>query len=132
MRSVERGSQAASGTVQDEHGVICSETIDIMHINVRGWLSHIAEVTALLRSTSKKPMLLCFNETFLNKSIEHICVEGYSLVGRRDREGQFGGGVAIFAKLEHIERITLLHKSADAERLWCLVHSDQGPYAVCA
>ena len=78
-------------------------------------------------------MLICLNETFLNKAVEDIDLEGYSLVGRRDRrDGQSGGGIAVFAKSEYINSVTLVKVSDTAERIWCLVHSDHGPVSLCA
>ena len=112
--------------------ILSDELIDIMHANVRGWLTNSAELTAAIRMTEPKPVLVCVNETFLTKAIESISIEGYSVVGRRDRKGQFGGGVAIFVRKEFAERVTLVMESEVAERLWCVIHSDQGPFAVCS
>ena len=36
-----------------------------------------------------------------------------------------------FALKGNAERITLVKKSEEAERMWFIIHSDQGPYAVC-
>ena len=33
---------------------------------------------------------------------------------------------------EFAERVTLVMESEVAERLWCVIHSDQGPFAVCS
>ena len=50
----------------------CSEDgLIMLHLNVRGYLSHIAEVNALVRGMSKKLFLVTLNESFLNKAIEH-------------------------------------------------------------
>ena len=68
----------------------------MLHLNMRGYLSHIAETTALLRSMDQKPFIVSMNETFLNKFTEHVELEGYQVPGRRDREGQWGGGVLVF------------------------------------
>lgn len=54
-------------------------------------------------------------------------------MGRRDRnDGRAGCGVAIFAFAEMAESVTLVENCQDAERLWCVVHSDHGPISICA
>ena len=66
------------------------------HLNLRGYLSHIAETTALLRGMDEKQFLVSLNDTFLSKAVEHVELEGYQLLARRDRDGQWGGGVLVF------------------------------------
>ena len=79
----------------------------------------------------KKTDLVCVNETFLNQSIEDIASEGYAVVGRRDRcDGRAGGGIAAFALTSIQERVTLASKAEVAERMWLLVHAEQGPHLV--
>ena len=68
----------------------------MLHLNLRGYLSHIAETTALLRGMKENLFLVTLNETFLSKAIEHVELEGYQLLARRDRDGQWGGGVLVF------------------------------------
>ncbi len=103
----------------------------ILHANIRGWISHAAELTARVRLMDEKPDLICVNETFLNRTVEHIELEGYSLVARRDRgDGRQGGGIAAFASTGIAERVTLIQSSDDAERFWLMVHADQGPHLV--
>ena len=103
----------------------------MLHLNLRGYLSHIAETTALLRAMEKKPFLVCLNETFLSKAVENVELEGYQVLARRDRQGQWGGGILVFVLDEYFPRVTLVAESASAERIWAIVHSDQGPYLVC-
>ena len=68
----------------------CSENqLSMLHINLRGYVSHIAEVTAVLRGMVDKPFLVTLNETFLSKAIEHVELEGYQVLVRRDRVGQW-------------------------------------------
>ena len=62
-------------------------------LNLRSYLSHIAEPIALLRNIDEKPFLVALNEAFLNKAIKHVELESYQVLARRDREGQWGGGV---------------------------------------
>ena len=42
-----------------------------------------------------------------------------------------GGGVLVFVFDEYSPRVTLVQISKAAERIWALVHSDQGPYLAC-
>ena len=84
----------------------------MLHINLRGYVSHIAEVTALLRGIVNKPFLVTLNEMFLTKAIENVQLESYQVLVRRDREGQWGSGVLVFVNSE------------TAERIWAIVHSD--------
>ena len=80
---------------------------------------------------TRKPELICINETHLSRTVEHVALEGYSLVARRDRsDGRQGGGIAAFALTSIAERISLVQSSDDAERFWLMAHTDQGPYLV--
>ena len=79
----------------------------------------------------EKPFLVTLNDTFLSKAVEHVELEGYQLLARRDREGQWGGGVLVFVLDEYAPRVTLVEKSEVAERIWAMVHSDRGPYLIC-
>ena len=38
------------------------------------------------------------------------------------------GGVAVYAQRQIAQQVMLLEKSASAERLWCILHTDCGPY----
>ena len=71
------------------------------------------------------------NETFLNRTLEHITLEGYVLFARLDiSDGRNCGGIAAFA-LKHIsERITLVENLQNAERSWLFVQAHQGPHLV--
>ena len=80
----------------------------MLHLNLRGYLFHIAETTALLRSMDEKPFLVALNETFLTKAIKNVELEGYQVLVRRDREGQWGGGVLVFILDECAPRVTLV------------------------
>ena len=72
-----------------------------------------------------KPDLVCVNETFLNQSVEDIALEGYAVVGRRDR---CDGRALALTSIQ--ERVTLASTSEEAERMWLLVHAEQGPHLV--
>ena len=87
------------------------------------------ELTARIRLMLRKPDIVCLNETFLDSSTKEVSLEGYSLVARRDRcDGRQCGGVAVFARSEVAERITLLEKSQQHERVWLMLHSNSCPY----
>lgn len=68
----------------------------------------------------------------MTPAIENITLESYEEISRRDRTGQWGGGVALFAHTNFAPRVTLLQESENAERVWASIHSDQGPVLVCA
>ena len=105
----------------------------LLHCNVRGFTTHCAELTAFLRLLPRKPFLVCLNETFLNRATQEVKLEHYIVVARRDREnGRHGGGVLVFADSAHATKVTLLATSDTAERVWLRLHTDVGPYLVCA
>lgn len=102
-------------------------------MNIRGFISHCAELVTKIRLMREKPALVCINETFLDPSVGEVTLEGYQLVGRRDRNnGRKGGGIIVFAAKEIVVYMTLVKISKESERLWILVHSDLGPYLVAA
>ena len=96
-------------------------------------MSKEAEVTALVRLATNKPTVICLNESFLDRSCPDIALEGYTQVGRKDREDNSGwGGVAVLAKVEVAGSVVLLDAPPLAERLWLTLHTNQGPYLLCA
>ena len=73
----------------------------ILHCNIRGFLSHRAELEGHLRLLPEAPALICINETFLDDSVDDgvVFLGGYKLVARRDRhDGRFGGGIICFLR----------------------------------
>ena len=112
------------------HAGLGDDQLSVLHINLRGYVSHIAEVTALLRSMPRTPTLVVFNETFLTKAIPDVQLEGYTLLARRDRVDQWGGGVAVFVLAEHFANASVVEISEAAERIWTVIHTDRGPYLV--
>ena len=44
--------------------------ITILLLNIRGYITNIAETTTMIRGMDDKPMLVVFNETFLMRAIE--------------------------------------------------------------
>ena len=53
------------------------DRLTMLHINLRGYLSHIAEVTAVLRGPNDKPSIVALNETFSTKAILNVYLQGY-------------------------------------------------------
>ena len=53
----------------DEHDdAFHDERFLILHVNLRGWASHSAELAARVRWMDPKPDLICVNETVLDKA----------------------------------------------------------------
>jgi hypothetical protein len=70
----------------------------ILHVNLRGFLSHRAELEVHL-GFHNCPAFVGITETLLDKSVHTITISGYELVSRLDRRtGQTGGGIALFAR----------------------------------
>ena len=130
-RRSRRAYAANSDETTEERHIWQDMKFRVLHVNIRGWISHVAELVARLRRLQEKPDLICVNETFLDRTVEHLTLEGYTLVARRDRnDGRQGGGIAAFATSDIAERVTLIQSSDDAERFWLMVHADQGPHLV--
>jgi hypothetical protein len=103
----------------------------LWHVNIQGLISSCAELVARIRIAKVKPHIICLNENFLDKSVGDVTIEGYTIVGRRDRsDGRKCGGVAVYVQSRLAECVTLLQKSITHERLWILVHSDLGPLLI--
>ena len=69
----ERRQHLTIGTQPPPATEICEDMkFRILHANIRGWISHAAELTARVRLMDEKPDLICVNETFLNRIVEHI------------------------------------------------------------
>ena len=105
-----------------------SSCFSMLQCNIRGYISHRAELEGQLRLRASLPQLVCLNETFLDDSVEDIKLGGYRLVSRRDRaDGRAGGGIAVFAQDLFAEQMILLKHSPDYERSWHTVLTDIGP-----
>ena len=100
-----------------------------MHPNIRDFVSHQAELEARIRLMPSLPSVICLNETFLDKSIRTISLNGYMLVSRRDRQDDSGwGGICCFARNDFASNIVHVETSRDAERQWHELHSSCGPF----
>ena len=90
-----------------EPSSIGHEEFTILHYNVRGFISRVAELSARLRLMESKPSVLCLTETWADKGLPSLRIEGYTLISRRDRDdGRLGGGVAVFALEKLAHRVT--------------------------
>ena len=79
----------------------------------------------------QKPDLISVNEMFLNRTTEHINIEGYSLIARRNKsDGRKCCGIAAFAASNISQRVTLVETSENAKRVWLLVHANHGPHLI--
>ena len=121
-------------------GTTFSSNLAVLHVNIRGWRSHVDELTVFLSLMERKPELIAVNETFLNKSVV-VSLPGYRVVGRRDRFSaevnvhldnlQSWGGVLLLVSNELDGAVVEVLSSDTAERLWFLLHCDVGPVLLC-
>ena len=98
--------------------------------NIRGLISHRAELDGRLQLMTSAPAMVCLNETFLDDSIldDQLWLSGYKLVSRRDRnDGRSGGGIACFAAVSIAQQVVLNEHSHNCERSWHIIHLDIGP-----
>ena len=113
-----------------------SSTFSILHLNVRGWRSHVDELSAYIDLLDTKPSFIAVNETFLNKSVV-VNLPGYKVVARRDRFSssinahvdnlQSWGGVLLLTANELDGSVVEVLSSDTAERLWFILHCNVGP-----
>ena len=96
LRTARRNHEGPVSVMQESTAENCETGLIMLHLILRGYLSRIAETTAMLRGMGQKPVFITLNETFLNKAIEHVELGGYQLLVRRDREEQRGSGVLVF------------------------------------
>ena len=89
------------------------------------------QLEARILLAERRPQILCLNETFLDASVGEVCIADFVLIARRDRDSE-KGGVCVYAASEIAEQVTLMKKSESAEGVWCVVHSDRGPYLLGA
>ena len=102
----------------------------LLHCNIRGFLSHRAELEGQLQLLSEAPALVCVNETFLDESVgdDVVSLGGYKLAARRDRhDGRFGGGIVCFVADAFSTQVILCEHGGEYERSWLTIHSEIGP-----
>jgi len=70
-------------------------------------------------------------ESWLNKSIEHVSIANYTLLSRRDRsDTENRGGIITFVRND-VRQAVHYSDSEHAERSWHLLHLDIGSFALC-
>ena len=124
-----QGREDAFSTFQNTflHGDVA-----ILLCNIRSLVRNVGELIGRIKLMDREPDIICLNETWLDKSIKSVSIDGYVCVGRRDRKsGQKCGGIATYARSGLATQITLLEDSMSAERQWLLIHADQGPILLC-
>ena len=85
-RRAESNKRAEELEAPNESSFVLSDaTFRVLHVNIRGWISHAAELAARIRKLQERPDLIRVKETFLNRTIEHITLEGYVLIARLGR-----------------------------------------------
>ena len=57
--------------------------LQIMHVNLHGYISHMAELEYHLRES--QPDIHAITESLLDKLVAHVHLEGYTLISRLDR-----------------------------------------------
>ena len=117
-----------------------SSSFSVLHVNIRGWRSHVDELAAYLDVLPQKPSFIAVNETFLNKSVT-VDFPGYFVAGRRDRfcaetnayveNLQCWGGILLLAAREFSGSVVQVLSSDTAERLWFILHCNVGPVLLC-
>ena len=87
-------------------------------------MAHAAERVARMRLMNKKTDLLCVNETFMDRTIEHISMESYARIARRGKtDRRKCGGIDAFDLTNISKRIASIDSSQDAERFSLLVRA---------
>ena len=123
--------QSAVAPVAQFH--LDTEMFTFFFINLRGFVSHKAELEATLEELNF-PTFVCLNETLLPgvRAMRTLSLLGYTLVSRRDRPNCSGwGGIAMFAKTGYEQNIVHIGDSEFAERSWHVLHTDRGPVSLC-
>ncbi len=64
----------------DMNEVFTDHKMSMLQVNMRGYISHIAEIAAMIRLMACKPFIVSLNETFLTRAIEHVELEGYTVL----------------------------------------------------
>ena len=117
--------EAPSQTGADSPVVL--RDLHILHHNIRGYISHRAELEAHMLHLDRAPDIAALTETFLDHARAHVESTNYICLARRDRMHGAGGGLVVFVRAELENSVTHVEKSGDAERIWLLLHTEMGP-----
>ena len=128
---VPRGQPQDSGLCQSRPELSINTSITLLHLNIRCFVSHQAELTAHIHHHNH-PSFIAITETWLDDSTASPKLPGYTLTARLDRrDGRQRGGIALFSRDDAAVFVVHILDSARHERLWCLFHSCQGPLLMC-
>ena len=109
-----------------------TENFTFLFLNIRGFVSHEAELSALIEQ-SNFPSFIGLNETFLPGEgiLKHVDIKGYVKVSRLDRRDYSGwGGILLYAKRGFEDTIVHVGDSSVAERSWHILHTDRRPISL--
>ena len=117
-------SQALQRRIHCEGDLLCQsrsispysfDSFIIDLINIRGFLSHAAELNGHLKLNCYA-QVFAINNTFLDKSLTIVSIPDFTLVSRRDRSDGAGGGRWVFADYNIASYIVLLRHYCLFER----------------
>lgn len=83
-----------------------------------------------VRLDETRPQLLAITDTWLPDDSRHLEIPGYRCAGRKDRENQKAGGVALYVR-ENGLHVSELFSSNLVERMFSGVHTDVGLLGLC-
>ena len=117
-------SQALQRRIHCEGDLLCQsksispysfDSFIIDLLNIRCVLSHAAELTGHLKLNCYA-QIFAINDTILYKSVKIVYIPGFTLVSRRDRSNEAGGGRLVFADDNIASYIVLLRHYCLFER----------------
>ena len=82
--------------------------LNMLRLILHGHLSLIAEVVGLI--CQRNLFLVNSNETFLSNAVEQVKLEENQVLARRNRKGQWGGGLLVFVVDEYFLRVTFANR----------------------
>ena len=101
--------------------------LNILHVNIRGLLSHKTELEARLAKHGK-PEVVRITETHLDKSVAAVSLCGYTQISRLDRrDGRKQRSIALYALASIANTVVHIGYSADHDRSWNVLHSNLEP-----
>ena len=104
-----------------------SRCITLLHLNLRGFVSHRGELEARLEQLHY-PDFVAITKSLLDASVVSPNLHKYRLISRRDRsDGRKGGGIILFARDDVSNQIVHSSTSPSSERTWHTLHTDAGP-----
>ena len=116
------GSSSSRSTFKADVDSKQAQSISIYCINIRCLLKHKPELE--LNLARLRPHIVLLQETWLNASVEHVRVHGYTEVSRRDRSpGVNRGGVLTLVR-DDFNAVAHKCNSKDAERSWHYLNLD--------